>query len=149
VRIREEAVLGASVAEAWAALVQWEDQARWMKDADFVRIESDAREGVGVRLSVKTRVLGIPLFVERLEVIEWEPPRRMVVRHGSFVHGTGEWLLESAPGNRCTFRWTEDLRLDLPVAGELALRAYRPFMRHLMRGSLAGFQSLVSATDST
>jgi hypothetical protein len=138
-RIREQARIGVSAEAAWRALIRWEDQARWMKDADSVRVESSNREGVGVLLAVKTRVLGIPLFVERLEVAEWEPPVRMVVRRGSFVRGTGEWLLDPAGPAECVFQWTEDLRLPIPVVGELALRCYRPFMRRLMRGSLGRF----------
>jgi hypothetical protein len=147
-RIQEKAHLGVPADEAWQALIRWEDQSRWMKDADSVRVESSNREGVGVLLAVKTRVLGIPLFVERLQVSEWEPPARIVVRHGSFVRGFGEWALDSAERDECVLRWTEDLRLPIPFVGELALRCYRPFMRRLMRGSLGRLAAQLE-TDST
>src|SRR4051794_41964499 len=69
-----------------------------MRDADRVEVMSPKREGVGVVVAVKTRVLNVPLFTERLEVLEWEPPTRMRLAHGGFVHGTGEWL--PTPGVR-------------------------------------------------
>jgi hypothetical protein len=86
---------------------------------------------VGVRLAVKTRLLGVPAFTEPMEVTVWEPPRRLVIRHGSLVAGTGVWDLVPMDGGT-GFRWTEDIRLHVPVVGELAARAYRPVMRTLM-----------------
>jgi carbon monoxide dehydrogenase subunit G len=116
---------------AWSVLVDWERQADWMLDADRVEVVSDVREGVGVRLAVKTRLLGVPAFTEPMEVTVWEPPRRLVIRHGSLVAGTGVWDLVPMDGGT-GFRWTEDIRLHVPVVGELAARAYRPVMRTLM-----------------
>lgn len=134
-----ETPLPVRVPRAWAALIDWERQADWMRDADSVRVVSANREGTGVRLAVKTRVLNVPMFTEILEVIAWEPPSRLVMAHSSFIRGTGEWALSpDAVGSR--FRWTERLSLPVPVLGELALRVYRPFMRHLMRTALRGFR---------
>ena len=44
------------------------------------------------------------------------------------------------------FTWTEELSLPIPILGELALLVYRPFLRRLMRGSLANLQGVVAAT---
>jgi hypothetical protein len=44
------------------------------------------------------------------------------------------------------FTWTEVLSLPIPLLGEFALLVYRPFMRRLMRGSLANLQRLVAST---
>lgn len=125
----------------WAVLLDWERQAEWMRDADRVEVRTPQREGLGVVVAVKTRVFDVPLFTELLEVVGWAPPTLLVVAHRSGIRGTGEWLLEPVPaGTR--FTWTEDLRLPVPVLGELALRVYRPFMRWLMGGAmddLAGF----------
>jgi hypothetical protein len=84
-------------------------------------------------------VLGLPLFTERLDVVVWEPPRRLVVAHRGFVRGTGEWTLRPA-GSGSRFRWSEDLSLSPPALGRLALTAYRPFMRWLMRRSAANLR---------
>jgi len=130
------------VERVWAALLRWEDQARWLEDAVSVRVLTSAREGVGVMIAVKTRVLNVPLFTERLEVVEWDPPRRLTMAHRSFVRGVGTWELRPHPaGTR--FIWTEKLSLPVPLLGELALLVYRPFMRYLMREGLRGLRRYV------
>ena len=117
--------------EAWAVLVDWERQADWMLDADRVQVVSPAREGVGVRLEVRTRLFGVPAFTEPMEVTTWDPPRRLGMRHGSLVVGTGVWDLVPVAGGT-GFRWSEDIRLRVPLVGELAGRLYRPVMSALM-----------------
>ena len=72
--------------------------------------------------------VNVPLFTERLEVVAWEPPRLLRLAHGSFVHGIGEWrLAEVARGDErgTRFTWEERLSLGVPVAGPVALAAYR------------------------
>ncbi len=114
----------------------------WMRDADTVRVLGDLRGGAGLRLAVKTRVWNVPLFTEVLEVTEWRPPHRLVVRHTRFVAGTGEWTLE-ATGGGTHMRWVEELSIPIPVLGELALSVYRPFLRRLMRDALVGLRKQV------
>jgi carbon monoxide dehydrogenase subunit G len=141
-RVEAATFLAASPDEAWRVLLRWELQPRWMHDADSVRVLTTYREGKGVRIAVRTRVLGVPLFTEVLEVTAWDPPRSLALAHRGFVRGSGEWLLEpTAHGTR--LRWREEISLPVPVLGELALRAYRPFMRWLMRRSLANLASML------
>ena len=144
-RVEASALLPAPVERVWEALLRWEDQPRWIADADAVRVLTPAREGVGVRVAVKTRVLHVPLFTEVLEVVRWEPPTRLDMAHRSFVRGVGTWVLEP-DGERTRFTWTEELALPVPVLGEAALLAYRPFMRRLIRRALAGLQAVVAST---
>ncbi|HTG47383.1 MAG TPA: SRPBCC family protein [Actinomycetota bacterium] len=130
--------------EAWAVLVDWERQGDWMLDADAVRVVSEHREGVGVRLAVRTRVLGVLVFTEPIEVTAWEPPVRLAIRHGSVVRGAGEWLLRAVPGGT-RFTWTEDVRLRVPgIGGALAL-PYRPVLGALMGRSVARLRAAVIA----
>jgi len=144
-RVESSTILPVPVERAWEALLRWEDQPRWMRDADSVRVLTSAREGVGVIIAVKTRVLNIPLFTERLEVVEWSPPHLLVMAHRSLVRGVGTWVLEHDPGG-ARFTWAEDLSLPVPLLGELALLVYRPFMRYLMRGALEGLRRYVRST---
>jgi polyketide cyclase/dehydrase/lipid transport protein len=136
VRVSAEGVLPADAGTAWARLVRWERQVTWMADADEVRVLGTAREGVGSRVAVRTRVLGVPLFTEVLEVVRWDPPRLLQMAHTGFVRGAGTWRLDPADGGSTRFTWTEELRLAVPVVGEAALRVYAVFMRRLMRRSI-------------
>jgi hypothetical protein len=135
VRVEADGYLPASPDEAWRALLRWEEQARWIRDAVSVRVLSSHREGLGVRIAVKNRVYSIPLFTEELEVTRWEPPHVLEMTHQSFVRGVGTWAL-APEGTGSRLRWSEDLALPIPVLGELALLVYRPFLRRLMRGAL-------------
>ncbi len=144
-RVRASAVFAAEPERVWAAAIRWEEQPRWMQDAVWVRVVSSEREGLGTRIRVRNRVLHVPLFAEELEVTSWDPPTRLEMRHRSFVRGLGTWRLEPGRGGT-RFTWTEDLSLPVPLLGELALLAYRPFLRRLMRRGLSRLQRLVEAT---
>jgi carbon monoxide dehydrogenase subunit G len=129
--VEREIVLPTTPDEAWRILVDWERQADWMLDADRVEVVSETRVGVGVRLAVKTRLFGVPVFTEPMEVTRWDPPRRLEIRHGSLVSGAGVWMLVPVAGGT-RFHWSEDVRLHVPLVGELAARLYRPLARTLM-----------------
>jgi carbon monoxide dehydrogenase subunit G len=142
VRVGREIVLPVPPAAAWAALTDWERQPEWMGDADRVEVISPQRAGLGTTVAVRTRVLRVPLFTERLEVVGWDPPSELRIAHRSFIRGTGTWSLEPA-GTGTRFRWVEDISLPVPVLGELALRVYRPSMRRLMGGAMHDLQTWV------
>ncbi len=143
-RVERGIVLPVTQTQAWAVLVDWERQADWMLDADRVDVVSPQREGIGVRLEVKTRLFGIPAFTEPMEVTGWDPPRQLEIRHGSFVTGTGVWDLEPLDGGT-RFRWSEEIRLDVPLVGELAARLYRPVMGILMARAQRALRAYVIA----
>jgi hypothetical protein len=145
VRVEASTHLPVPPEDAWRVLLRWEDQARWIRDAVSVRVLGPRREGLGVRIAVRNRVLNVPLFTEELEVTGWEPSRRLEMTHRSFVRGVGTW--ELAPeGSGSRFSWVEDLSLPIPLLGELALLVYRPFMRHLMRGAVRDLRAFVLTT---
>jgi hypothetical protein len=142
VRVSAQIELGLPPAEAWRRLLAWEDQITWIEDAVSVRVLTSHRGGVGVIVAVRTRVLGVPVLTDRLEVTVWDPPRRLVMAHRGLVRGVGEWLLQPAGGGT-RFTWTEDLALPVPILGELVLLAYRPSMRRLMRRSLSNLERML------
>jgi hypothetical protein len=120
---------------AWARLIDWDRQPEWMADAAAVRVLTERREGAGVRIAVRTRVLGVPLLTDVLEVAEWDPPRRLAMARRGFVRGRGEWRLEPSDGSTL-FSWHEEIRVPVPLLGELVLSVYRPFLQRLMRRSM-------------
>jgi carbon monoxide dehydrogenase subunit G len=145
VLVEREIVLPVPIEEAWTALMDWERQADWMLDADSVTVLSHEREGVGVRLAVRTRLFGVAAFTEPMEVVGWDPPRRLDIRHGSLVAGSGVWMLEPTEGGT-RFTWREEIRLAVPVFGELAAAIYRPVMRTLMERAMTGLRGYLIAT---
>jgi Polyketide cyclase / dehydrase and lipid transport len=100
-------------------------------------VVSTGREGVGVRLLVRTRLFGIPAFTDPMEVVGWDPPRELVIRHGGPIAGTGTWHLEPVTGGT-RFTWTEEVALGVPFVGALAARCYAPILSRLMRRSMRG-----------
>jgi hypothetical protein len=137
-------VLPATAEEAWSVLTDWERQADWMLDADRVEVRSPEREGTGVRLAVRTRVFGLPAFVEPIEISGWDPPVELRIRHGGAVRGEGVWRLEPVPGGT-RFTWTEDVALAVPVLGGFAGRLYGPVLRWLMGRAMAGLRASIIA----
>jgi hypothetical protein len=144
VRIECEVFLRVPTDEAWAALVDWEAQPGRMQDAVRVDVLSEARVGVGTTLAVKTRVLGVPTFTDRLEVVAWEPPSLMRIAHRRFIRGEGTWRTDST-GEGAQFTWIEEVSLPGGQVGELALVAYGPFMRRLMRRSMVGLRNTLAS----
>lgn len=142
VRVSAQIGLALPPGEAWRRLLAWEDQITWIEDAVSVRVLTSHRRGVGVIVAVRTRVLGVPLLTDRLEVTVWDPPRRLVMAHRSLVRGVGEWLLQPV-GDGTRFTWTETLALPVPILGEVLLLSYRPFMHRLMRRSLSNLERMV------
>lgn len=144
VRVEASVLLPVTPERAWAFVLRWEEQSRWMRDAVWVRVVTLEREGAGARIEVRNRVLNVSMFTEQLEVTAWDPPRRLEMTHRGFVRGVGTWWFESeAAGTR--FVWTEALSLPIPILGTLALWVYRPFMKRLMRSGLANLQRLIEA----
>ncbi|MDP8955743.1 MAG: SRPBCC family protein [Actinomycetota bacterium] len=134
-------VLGAPPERVWNVLTDWERQASWMPDVAWIRVIGPER-GLNARLAVRTKVLGLAIFTDRLQVVVWEPPRRVVVRHVGLVRGVGEWRLDRhAKGT--WFRWTEDVSLNVPVVGDLAVLVYRPILRWALRRSLVNLRRRV------
>jgi Polyketide cyclase / dehydrase and lipid transport len=142
VRVSAQIELGLPPGEAWRRLLAWEHQITWIEDAVSIRVLTSHRGGVGVIVAVRTRVLGVPLLTDHLEVTLWDPPRRLVMAHRGLVRGVGEWLLQPIGGGT-RFTWTEDLALPVPILGELLLLMYRPFMHRQMRSSLSNLKRMV------
>jgi hypothetical protein len=112
-----------------------------MPDVSWVRALGPER-GEGMRLAVRTKVLGVPLVTDELHVTSWEPPMRMHIEHLGVVQGSGEWRLEpTASGTR--FEWTEELAMPPPVLGSLALLLYSPVLQWTFRRSIRNLQRLV------
>jgi len=118
-RIRVATELDAAPAEVWEIVEPVERHIDWMADAVAIHFESDQTRGVGTRFLCDTKVGPITLQ-DRMEITEWEPLRRMGVRHTGAVTGSGGFEVEPIHlGRRTRFTWTEDLRFPWYLGGRL------------------------------
>ncbi len=143
VRIELEITLAAPTERVWAVLADWRRYPEWMPDVAWVRLLGEAEEE-GMRLAVRTKVLGVPLVTDELVVTAWEPNERMAIEHRGLVRGVAEWRLE-AVGGGTRFTWTENLRMPPPVLGAIALLLYSPVLRYNFRQSLRQLSQRVAS----
>jgi carbon monoxide dehydrogenase subunit G len=144
-KVTTVSVLNATPERVWSVLTDWDRQASWMPDVAWIRVIGPERE-LRARLAVRTKVLGVSLVTDKLKVVAWEPPRRLVVRHLGLVRGTGEWRLDPT-GHGTRFSWTEDLTLGVPLIDDLALQVYAPILRWAHGRAIANLRRQVERSS--
>lgn len=113
----------------WRTITDWEGQGEWMLGTRVsVTSPGDGRR-LGATLSAFSGV-GPLGFTDTMEIVEWEPPRRCVVRHlGKVVQGDGVFEVVELGPERARFLWTELLDLPLGALGRLGWPLVRPAFR--------------------
>ena len=139
-RFEERTTIRASPDRVWEVLSDWERQASWMPDVAWIRLLGPQRE-LRAKLQVRTKVFGVPLATDLVEVIAWGPPRQLGIRHVGVVVGTGEWKLAPISGGTA-FTWLESFRMSPPILGDLALWLYSPWQRMMLRRSIRNLKRL-------
>jgi hypothetical protein len=113
----------------WRKVTDWEGQGDWMLGTRVRTTgEGDGRRP-GATLSAVTGIgpLGV---TDRMEIVEWTPPRRCVVRHlGRVVRGDGVFEVVPLDAERARFLWSELLDLPLGRLGALGWPVLRPAFR--------------------
>jgi carbon monoxide dehydrogenase subunit G len=145
VKIAERRGLASSPERVWALLADPERYHAWMPDVAWVRALGPER-GLGMRLAVRTRVLGISAVTDHMRVTAWDEPFRMAIEHEGLVRGPAEWRLEPTVEGTL-FTWTEHLRMPPPLLGEVALHIYRPVLRRAFRASMANLARMVERPE--
>lgn len=114
----------------WDVISDLSGQQRWMEDVHALEVVGDRQGGVGTLVRVTSKVFGLPLVRDVMEIVAWEPPRELCVVHrgelsrrsGHFwqfpLSGTAAFHLEPARGGTI-FRWTEEFSPPLGALGEL------------------------------
>jgi hypothetical protein len=140
--VEERVAVAAPPEVVWRALTDWEGQSSWMVATTVTADQGGHR--VGERLTAVTRVAGVG-FSDPMEVIRWDPPRRVDVAHlGRVVRGTGTFAVEPAPGGAWCV-WGEDLDLPLGSIGWLGFALLRPAFQLMLRRSLRRLARRVEA----
>jgi carbon monoxide dehydrogenase subunit G len=143
-RIDVEIEIPAPPTLVWAHLADISSHVEWMADAVAIRFTSSARQGVGTTFDCDTKV-GPLRLTDRMEITEWEPERRMGVRHVGLVTGTGAFALTSDGPSVTRMLWTEELRFPWWMAGRFGARVARPVLTWIWRGNLRRLRERVEA----
>ena len=121
-RISVSNEIDASRARVWQVIEPIEHHVDWMLDARSITFDGEQRHGIGTRFVCETRIGPITLH-DRMEITDWEPERRMGVRHAGVVTGSGVFELSPIDLDRRTrFTWTEELRFPWYLGGRLGER---------------------------
>jgi len=129
--------------QVWRAAMDWERQGEWILGTRVRLVEGDG-ESLGSRVAAVTGIAGVGVS-DTMEIVEWEPPRRCVVRHtGRVVRGLGIFEVTPLDGGS-VFSWTEELMLPLGMLGQLGWPLVRPAMRAGLDLSMRRFARFASA----
>ena len=130
----------------WAVLADLERQGEWMVDVRGLDVVSERKRGAGTVLHVTSELFGLPVVRDVMEIIAWDPPRRIDVVHRGQFHGSGSFVLERAPAGTTRMCWVEDFEPPCGRLGELAFRvAVRPHLLRVFRRSLRNLKQLAEA----
>lgn len=145
-RITVAVEIDATPAAVWQVVEPIGRHVDWMADAVAIRFDGEQTRGTGTRFVCVTKVGPISLE-DRMEITEWEPGRRMGVRHSGVVTGTGAFQLEPIDLDRRTrFTWTEDLRFPWFLGGRAGeLVGGQAVMRLIWKRNLRRLKQLVES----
>lgn len=143
-RITVSIELDAPPDEVWRVVEPIERHVDWMADAVAIRFDGERTRGVGTRFVCDTKVGPITLQ-DHMEITDWEPGRRMGVRHSGVVTGSGVFELTPIDLERRTrFTWTEELRFPWFLGGRLGeVVGGQAVMRAIWRRNLRALRNLV------
>ena len=126
----------------WEVISDIPAQASWMVDVRRLEVTSQERSGAGTVIEVTSELFGLPLVKDTMRITAWEPPYRFNVEHIGHFSGTGEFVIEPAPGGSI-FSWIEDFKPPLGPMGELGFAAaVGPHLKRVFGRSLDNVRRL-------
>ncbi len=132
----------APLKRVWAEAIDYASHVEWMKDAHSIRFEGEQRRGAGTVLLIETRV-GPLRTVDRFEITEVEPMRRVAGRHLGLFTGEGTFeLSELAPG-RTRFSWRECIRFPWYFGGQLGAWLGTKMLARVWQSNLATLKNRI------
>ncbi|NNE75221.1 MAG: SRPBCC family protein [Acidimicrobiales bacterium] len=140
--IRVEIEIAAPPDEVWAFVEPVENHVDWMADAEAIRFTSESTRGVGTTFDCDTKVGPIKL-TDKMEITEWEPGRRMGVRHVGLVTGTGAFSLEPSGPRNTAFVWAETLSFPWWLGGPIGEIVGAPILKLIWRRNLRRLKLLI------
>jgi Polyketide cyclase / dehydrase and lipid transport len=128
----------------WELITDFEHQDDWMLEASDFVVTSEQPEGVGATAEATISIAGITTR-DRVEVIAWEPGRRLGIRHLGWVRGEGNVYLTGLPDGRTHFYWREELEPPIGMLGAVGMSMFKPLMGRVFRRDARILAGLVRA----
>lgn len=129
----------------WRTVTDWPAQGDWMLGTRVEVVGGGEGRHLGAELRAFTGI-GRLGFLDTIEVAEWDPPRRCVVRHtGKVVRGDGVFEVVPLGPDRARFLWSELLDLPLGALGRLGWPVVRPVFR---AGVVASLRRMARACEA-
>ena len=152
VTLRGSVMVPAPIEDAWAAMIDWVGQERWIPMTTMT-VRGDQHQGIGTRIHAfhGLRLGPLPLgLIDNFVVTGWSAPHSVEVTHlGPYFTGVGLFDLAYRGEQKTWFNVVEVF--DLPVAPvlETGARLLSPVLTAGLQRSLASFAALFSArTDA-
>jgi hypothetical protein len=141
-------VIDRPVPEVWAAIEPVERHVDWMADAEAIRFHGEQTRGVGTRFICDTKI-GPFRLQDEMEIVEWDPPKVMGVRHRGVVTGTGKFTLQRSVGGGTLFAWEEDLDFPWWLGGRLGKLVGKPVLQGVWRRNLQCLRQQLERTPAS
>ncbi len=146
-RIRVSTVINAAPATVWDEVRHIDRHVEWMADAESIRFTGDQTDGAGTRFDCVTKVGPIRL-TDKMLITEWQPGKRMGVRHEGLVTGTGFFTLARIRRDRTRFTWEEQLVFPWWMGGPVGGVVGGQIMRIIWKKNLRVLKVLVESHRS-
>ena len=132
----------------WSILSDLESQVRWMIDLHSLQITSEQQSGAGTVVKATTKLFGLPIVKDVMEITVWDQPRELAVVHSGQFTGTAYFRLEAVPGG-CVFTWYEQFEPPLGPLGELGFKwVVGPHLRRVFSRSMENVRQLAERQSS-
>jgi hypothetical protein len=138
--VEVRAFIQATPERVWQIIADLEGQKHWMVDVSSLEIVGEKRSGAGAVLELTSRLFGLPVVKDIMEVTTWDPPRELGVVHRGQFSGSGAFRLEPQ-GCGTLFTWWEDFKAPLGELGELGHSwIIKPHLERVFSRSLANLK---------
>lgn len=143
--VAEQTVIAAPIEAVFEVIADSRRALTWLEGFTRFDLAPGPERGVGARVRSQGEFMGLSVETE-LEIVDYQPPRRLVSRSKGRVRSQTSWVLDSLEGGtRVAFIGDYELPLALRWLGDRALEQH---VAGQVRHSLANLKRIVELDAS-